>query len=160
MCLSYVEKREVIFLSCSAQCSGPKNSTWHTVGTLWCLLNERAEWTPRGTQTHREKNHQRQKYPHMVYCPWKYQEKGDFVQGQVRHGHLSPQGLQGERRAPCPWHLEGEGTGHPQALLGCGGICHQAQQEREVKNMKSHHRVMLVMPVAKKGLRLNREKPT
>ena len=36
---------------------------------------------------------------------------GDFVQGtKLGHGHLSPKGLQGARRALCPWHTEGEGT--------------------------------------------------
>ena len=79
------------------------------------------------------------------------QEKGDFVQGtELRHGHLSPQGMQGERRAPVPDTLRERGPGHSQALLGCGGICHEAQWGEKVKNMNSHHTMMLVMPVAKK----------
>ena len=54
---------------------------------------------------------------------------------------------------PVPDTLRERGPGHPQALLGCGGICHQAQRGEKVKNMNSQHRVALVMPVAKKRFR-------
>lgn len=41
----------------------------------------------------------------MIYYP------RDFVQGtELGHGHLSPKGLQGARRALRPWHTEGERT--------------------------------------------------